>query len=61
MKADPAELVPSAIKEFKRVENLTTKLDSYLQAITSYADAVTNTITNIQNLMQSFPRNLRNT
>ena len=59
MKADPAELVPSAIKGIQTaIENLTTKLDSYLQAITSYADAVTNTITNIQNLMQSFSQEI---
>ena len=59
MKADPAELVPSAIKGIQTaIENLTVKIDSYLQSITSYADAVTNTISDIQNVVQSFSQEI---
>ena len=34
------------------IENLTAKIDKYLQAIQSYVDAVSSTINNIQKLIQ---------
>ena len=59
MKADPQEIVPSAIKGIQTaIDNLVTKIDSYLQAIQSYVDAVTNVISNLQALMQSFAQEI---
>ena len=59
MKADPQELVPSAIKGIQTaIDNLVTKIDSYLQAIQSYVDAVSNTVSNLQTLMQSFAQEM---
>ncbi len=59
MKADPQELVPSAIKGIQTaIDNLVTKIDSYLQAIQSYVDAVSNTVSNLQALMQSFAQEM---
>ena len=55
LKPDPQEHVPSAVKGIQTaIDNLTTKIDSYLQALQSYADAVTNTISDLQALMKSF-------
>jgi hypothetical protein len=55
MKADPQELIPSALKGIQTaIDNLVTKIDSYLQAIQSYVDTVSNTINNLQTLMRSF-------
>ena len=52
MKADPNEFVQSSLKGIQTViENLTTKIDKYLQAIQSYVDAVSIS-TNINNLKQ---------
>ena len=55
MKPDPEEVVQSALKGIQTViENLTAKIDKYLsQAIQSYVDAVSSTISSIQNLIQS--------
>ena len=54
MKPDPEEVVQSALKGIQTViENLTAKIDKYLQAIQSYVDAVSSNINNIQNLITS--------
>ena len=59
MKADPQEIIPSAIKGIQTaIDNLVTKIDSYLQAIQSYVDAVSNTVSNLQTLMQSFAQEI---
>jgi len=59
LKPDPQEHVPSAIKGIQTaIDNLTTKINSYLQAIQSYVDAVTNTISDLQALMQSFAQEI---
>ena len=54
MKPDPEEVVQSALKGIQTViENLTAKIDKYLQAIQSYVDAVSSNINNIQSLITS--------
>ena len=59
LKPDPQEHVPSALKGIQTaIDNLITKIDSYLQAIQSYVDAVTNTISDLQALMQSFAQEI---
>ena len=59
LKPDPQEHVPSALKGIQTaIDNLITKIDSYLQAIQSYVDAVSNTVSNLQALMQSFAQEI---
>ena len=60
MKPDPKEFINSSLKGIQTViENLTAKIDKYLQAIQSYVDAVSSTIDNIQNLIQNFGKRLK--
>jgi|TARA_R100000030_G_scaffold12966_1_gene8668 uncharacterized protein YoxC len=51
----PDDIVGSAMKGIQTaIENLTRKLDKYLQALQSYVDAVSSTINDIKNLIKSF-------
>lgn len=51
----PEELVDSAMKGIQTaIDNLTKKIDKYLQSLQSYVDAVTNVIEDIQSLVNSF-------
>ena len=55
----PDDMIGSAMKGIQTaIENLTKKIDKYLQALQSYVDAVSSTITDIKNLIMSISQEI---
>ena len=58
---DPDQFVQSSLKGIQTaIQNLTTKLDKFLQSLQSYVDAVTNVIADIQKLMKDIASQIAN-
>ena len=58
---DPDQFVQSALKGIQTaIQNLTAKLDKFLQSLQSYVDAVTNVIADIQKLMKDIASQIAN-
>ena len=61
MVPDPDQFVQSALKGIQTaIQNLTAKLDKFLQSLQSYVDAVTNVIADIQKLMKDIASQIAN-